>query len=143
MARIPASWGGRRFGPPPPRSCVGPTLNLVANSGPPDAIVDAFEALDEFQSGFLGDPARGQILGAGVRANDVGAQRVERVGDERPYGLRRVTASLERRVDRVSDLDDAGLVVRGREAHVADEAAAASLLDGELHPPSGRTGSPP
>ena len=79
-------------------------------------------------------PPRGsrRVVRARVRADDVGAERVERVGHERPDGLGREPASLERRRHRVPDLHTPGSPSAGL-MPVADEPPLA-ILQRELDP---------
>src|SRR6266571_3095624 len=102
---------------------------LVPHADPGLVPVASFEALDESQARLLGDPDGGKVLGARVRTNDVGPERIEGVGDERADRLGGVSTTLERRRDRVPDLDHARLILRWSKADVTDQSAALALID--------------
>ena len=57
----------------------------------PDLIaVSVLDPLDQAHPDLLRDPQRRNVLSARVRPHDVGAERVERVGDQRADRLGRV-----------------------------------------------------
>src|SRR3990172_4690000 len=95
---------------------------LIAHAEPDLVAVSFLDALDQPHAYLLRDPDRGPVLRIGVGSHHLGAQRLERIVDERPDRLRRVPSPLERRRDRIADLDHS-LLAGGAEPDVTDQPA--------------------